>query len=682
MISVRKSLFLSTIACACAVAAPCAAASAADEFPAHIRQAFAAYDGAARLIVDGRYEDAAAALAGLSKALPEPYSAKATAAAALLDQTVIKPRVDARSSYLRSRRRLRAAEVCLVLHAYREAADIYEQVAADAAIVIHDDARIEFVRRAYRHAGSNSARFRDLFDRCRAVDPAIYSRLHLERDESTAARRRDGEPFAELTEDLPAELPELGFEEFHWLRLRRLCDAWPESPTDRLRLETVLGESIIAIGDWSNLRTATIPEHGAMLPTGPPAIPVTNNPFQTPAPVSPPKSAPTNDADREAVARITQMLEVDRVDAAVPLCRELIHTGVDPDIYLPAVLQTAAVLVESKRFDQAIQLYGRLILAPQCLLPHDKREVAIAAYHCCIRSGSTQQGLLWATMAVEQFNGGRGCGLFWEARKRSNDYLLAEARLRADPNDAQIDAGFDTMAKYGLFDGSIGGLIAAEFASRENLDALQRRIDRLEQLDADGKLPVPQSLTSMWRPISKEVIPGMRIQLRLQRALTTGRWEPLWENLLVGDRRVHEAMRLLDESTGDLEDMSARQTAALLLDRPKETLHNLGRVRNIDDQKLGWSLYLAATLNRPGIVDDLRARFDTLAADPDENLPANYLDYMTAVAALPKKERAELLGRIRSARFQFERKHADDPGFRPVPLERLSAVRRPRYLEE
>jgi hypothetical protein len=392
MISVRRFVILSFVAIGVSATATFAAASADDTFPAHVRLALAAYDGAARLIVDGRYNDAVAALEGLGESLAEPYSTKAAAAARKLQETVVKPRFDARSSYLRSRQRTRAAEVCLDLHAYREAAEIFEQAARDAALVIRDDAKIEVVRRAFRHAGSDVARFRDLFERCRAVDPEIYTRRLLERDEQSAARRRSSDPLAELIDDLPAELPQLGFEEFHWLRLRRLSDAWPESAKERLRIEPLLGESIAGIGDWSNLRTSTVPRkelpYAVTLRTTTPVVAA--NPFQTSAPTSSPEAALKNEADRETAAQIMQMLEVDRVDAAVTLCRELIRTGSNPDDYFPAVLRTAEVLVESGRFDQALQLYGALILTPLPLRAHWNRAAAIAAYSCSVRRGNPQ----------------------------------------------------------------------------------------------------------------------------------------------------------------------------------------------------------------------------------------------------------------------------------------------------
>ena len=80
------------------------------------------------------------------------------------------------------------------------------------------------------------------------------------------------------------------------------------------------------------------------------------NDRQTPAPINPsPETIRAGEADRAAVAGIMQMLEVDRVDAAATLCRELIRTGGNSNTCFPAILKTAEVLVESGRYDQALR---------------------------------------------------------------------------------------------------------------------------------------------------------------------------------------------------------------------------------------------------------------------------------------------------------------------------------------
>jgi len=646
-----------------------ASATGDETFPEHVRQALDGYDEAARLIVESRYDQGVTALEGLGKTLPPPYAAKAAAAGRKLLETVVKPRFDARSSYHRSRQRTLAAEVCLQLHAYPEAAEILEEVVRDGIVTVRDDRKLDVVRRAYRHAGADAARYQDLFDRCRDVDREIYSRDLLERDQESAVRRRSGETLAELVDELPAELPRLGLEEFHWLRMRKLCDAWPQLASRRDRAELLLGESARRIGD-QELADAS--------PDGTSADRSSSEPVRG-AEESRPRST---EVDLLAAATVRRLLESGRVDSAAGLARGLIQTAQNEEACFSAVLETADVLSESGRYDQALELFGGLVLAPQFSSADGKHRSAVAAYRCAIRKGDPQEGLRWARMAVEHFRRSSFCGTCLDSMHRADEYLLAEARLRADPSDAHIDAGFDTLIKYGLFEGSIGGLIAAEYARRGKLDTLDRRIDRLAELDAAGKLPVDKQALSIRHRASDQVVPGLRMQIRLERARSLGQWEPLWEHLVIEGRRVHEALRLLPDSGVELPNHGARQSAALLLDRPKETLRNLGKVRNIDDLKLGWKLYFTAALRRPGVAQDIRARFDTIVATPDAHFSENYLDCMTALSALPENERRELLEEIRSARYQLERKHENDPGFRPVSLDRFEVVRRPRFLEE
>jgi hypothetical protein len=645
----------------CALVLP---ANGGEAFPEHIQNALARYDDAARLIVEARYESAFAALEGLGKSLAEPYSAKAASAARKLQETVVRPRFDDRSSYLRGRRRILAAEVCLELHAYREAAEILDEVVRDSVLAIQNDKKIEVVRRAYRYAGSDAARYRELFERCRAVDDDIYPRRLYDGDYQSAARRRDDDLEKRLDES-PSELTALGLEEFHWLRLRRLCRAWPGLNDPSVRAEALLKESATQIGD-DTLAAAQGP---------------------SPEPID------RATADRETAAKIETLLAEGRVDAAAALCREFIPKARDLDVCVTAVFAAAARLTETERYDAALELARQLVLAHQFGSRTDfKHQAAVAAYHTCVRQGNPKQALEWAEMAVGPFCLRSGCGNCQAAIERANDYLIAEARLRADPSDAAIDAGFDVLVTYGKFEGSIGPLIAWECARRGSLDALERRIERLADPATEGNRRKVSGLLIECPPVAAEVIPGIRMQIELQRIRTADDWDGLWTRLIAGGRRVHQAFGLATGSRSilkggkiqdnRLDDKVARQTVALLLDRPDETPTKLRQVRNIDDVKLGWSLYLSAALGREGAPQAIRARFDSIAATLNPDLLENYLDCLTAMAALPEKERTALADEIRSARYQLEKKLAADPEFRPAFLNDVKSVRRPRFLEE
>jgi hypothetical protein len=659
MLSIRQPTRCSIVCAVLAAATASRVASADEAFPKHVQTAFEAFDDAARLIARQRYDEAVAALEGFGKSLPPPYSDKATAAADQLKKTVVEPRFDDRSSFLRGKRLTRAAEVCLVLHAYPEAADIFQDAARDSAMTIGTEAKIEVVRRAYRHAQSDAVRYRDLFTRCQAVDEKIYSRADFENDELSAGRRSRGGLISELVEELPAELTVLGLKEFHWLRLRKLHDDWPEPPAERKQALALADESIAAICD--SLIAADAP---------------------TTAPREPAAS------DRDAAANIERLLELGRIDAAASLCREFIPVARHPETCFTAVLAVIERLTETERFDGALDLARRLVSTPQFAAYSEvKHQAVVAAYHTCVRRGDPRQALLWAEMAVGPFcRRSGGCGNSTAAFRRADAYLIAEARLRADPSDAVVEQGLDVLATYGRFYGSIGPLIAAEHARRGTLEALEQRVNRLAELEAAGKLSQANDLLDGCPSLSIEVIPGMRLQIELQHIRTAGHWDGLWNRLVEGGRRVHQALGPTDGPPDGAasvpSDKLARQAAALLLDRPNETPKKLRQVRNVDDVKLGWKLYFAAALAREDAAHGIRARLDTIAAAPDANLRANYLDCLTAMAALPEKERTALAGETRSARVRVEKKLADEPGSRPVLAEGMQTVRRPRYLEE
>jgi hypothetical protein len=253
--------------------------------------------------------------------------------------------------------------------------------------------------------------------------------------------------------------------------------------------------------------------------------------------------------------------------------------------------------------------------------------------------------------------------------------------LRAEPNDATVDAAFDVLSRYGRFEGPLGPLIAADYARRGALDALERRIDRLAE-GAAQKPSTRQALLIAAPDVRDQVIPGMRLQIRLERARSSGRWEPLWDHLVVDGRRVHQALGPRRLSPVELEDLVARQTASLLLDRREESVGKLREVRRVDDLKLGWKLYFAAAFALPHAAHDIRGRLDTLAAAPDANLAENFLDCLTALSALPEPQRRPLLAEIASVRFRLERKLAGEGDMRPVSAAEMKAFRRPRYLKE